>query len=103
MRTAKVLACVGILFLILQGVYLFFARGVWIFWILGGLYFEAIILILSGGVILYALIRPDNPIPFNWKLLGIVGIIVIVFGSLIAGGIIIIAGIFAYFAKDTSE
>ncbi|MFW9879860.1 MAG: hypothetical protein ACFFG0_42850 [Candidatus Thorarchaeota archaeon] len=53
----------------------------------------AIIAIVLAIIVLLSALKPDNPIPFNGILLIILGIVMIIFSSLIGGILVLIAGI----------
>ncbi len=53
----------------------------------------AIIAIILAIIVLLSALKPDKPIPFNAILLIILGIVMIIFSSLIGGILVLIAGI----------
>lgn len=55
-----------------------------------------VIAIILAVIILIAVIRPDNPVPLNWILLVVVGIIMIIFSSLAGGILTLVAGFIGY-------
>ena len=57
----------------------------------GGSIVGPIVAIVLAIIALLIGLRPDDPFPVNWILLLILGILMIIFGSLIAGILLIIA------------
>ncbi|MFX1358150.1 MAG: hypothetical protein ACFFA8_12830 [Promethearchaeota archaeon] len=55
-----------------------------------------IISIILAVIILLAVIKPDNPVPLNWILLVVIGIIMIIFSSLAGGILTLVAGFIGY-------
>jgi hypothetical protein len=55
-----------------------------------------IVAIIIAVVILLSIIRPNNPIPLNWILFVVLGIIMIVYTSLIGGILVLIGGFVGY-------
>lgn len=55
-----------------------------------------VIAIILAVIILLAVIRPDNPVPLNWILLVVIGIIMIIFSSLAGGILTLVAGFIGY-------
>lgn len=55
-----------------------------------------IISIIIAAIILLSIIRPNNPIPLNWILFVVLGIIMIVYTSLIGGILVLIGGFVGY-------
>lgn len=55
-----------------------------------------VIAIILAVIILLAVIRPNNPVPLNWILLVVVGIIMIIFSSLAGGILTLVAGFIGY-------
>ena len=58
-----------------------------------------LISIFLAIIILLAVIRPGNPIPLNWILLVVIGIMLIISGSLAGGILILVAGFVSYTEK----
>lgn len=52
--------------------------------------------IVIAVIILLSIIRPNNPIPLNWILFVVLGIIMIVYTSLIGGILVLIGGFIGY-------
>lgn len=55
-----------------------------------------VIAIILAVIILLAVIRPDNPVPLNWIMLVVIGIIMIIFSSLAGGILTLVAGFIGY-------
>jgi len=55
-----------------------------------------IIAIVLAVIVLFSVIRPGNPIPMNWLLFVILGIIILIYSSLAGGILILIAGFIGY-------
>ena len=55
-----------------------------------------IIAIILAVIVLLSVIRPGNPVPMNWLLFAIIGIIIIIFSSLAGGILVLIAGFIGY-------
>ncbi|MFX0058649.1 MAG: hypothetical protein ACFE85_14595 [Candidatus Hodarchaeota archaeon] len=55
--------------------------------------------IVLAVLVLLAVIRPDNPVPLNWILLVVIGIIMIIFSSLAGGILTLVAGFIGYTEK----
>ena len=90
----KVLGILGAIIGIILGIASLAGGGFGIYWAgLFGRIIRAIILIVLSLIVLLSCVKPSNPFPFNWIFILIMGIIILIFGNLIAGIIIIIAGI----------
>jgi uncharacterized membrane protein len=55
-----------------------------------------IIAIIIAVIILLSIIRPNNPIPLNWILFVVSGIIMIVYTSVIGGILVLVGGFVGY-------
>ncbi len=55
-----------------------------------------IIAFILAIVVLASVISPDKPIPLNWMVFVIIGIIMIVYSSLIGGVLVLLAGFVGY-------
>lgn len=55
-----------------------------------------IVAIAIAVIILLSIIRPNNPIPLNWILFVVLGVIMIVYTSLIGGILVLIGGFVGY-------
>lgn len=87
----KILAIIGGILALLEGILGFFGATFSVFW--GFPIIGPIIAIILGIVVILSVVRPGNPIPFTWVVLLILGILVIIFGSLLGGILVLIAGI----------
>ncbi|MFX0019294.1 MAG: hypothetical protein ACFFB1_01985 [Promethearchaeota archaeon] len=57
---------------------------------------ELVVAIVIAVIILMSIIRPNNPIPLNWILFVVLGIIMIIYTSLIGGILVLIGGFVGY-------
>jgi len=55
-----------------------------------------IVAIVIAVIILLSIIRPNNPIPLNWILFVVLGIIMIIYTSIIGGILVLIGGFVGY-------
>ncbi|MFX1458392.1 MAG: hypothetical protein ACFFBT_02895 [Promethearchaeota archaeon] len=55
-----------------------------------------VVAIVIAVIILMSIIRPNNPIPLNWILFVVLGIIMIIYTSLIGGILVLIGGFVGY-------
>ncbi len=55
-----------------------------------------VIALILAIIVLASVISPDKPIPSNWIIFGIIGIIMIVYSSLIGGVLVLLAGFVGY-------
>ena len=55
-----------------------------------------IVAIILAVVALLAVIKPGNPVPLNWILLVVIGIIMIIYSSLAGGILTLVAGFIGY-------
>lgn len=90
-KIMKILAIIGGILALLEGILGFFGAAFSVFW--GFPIIGPIIAIILGIVVILSVIRSGNPIPFTWIVLLILGILVIIFGSLLGGILVLIAGI----------
>ena len=90
-EVAKVLAILGVVIAIIEAILILIGRSFLSYYPLG--WIGAILSILIAIIVLLSAVRPNDPIPLHWILLIILGILLIVFGSVIGGILILIAGI----------
>ena len=57
---------------------------------------SSIISIILAVIILISVIKPDNPIPLHWLIFVSIGIILIVYSSLVGGILVLIGGFVGY-------
>jgi len=55
-----------------------------------------VIALILAIIVLASVISPDKPIPLNWMIFVIIGIIMIVYSSLIGGVLVLLAGFVGY-------
>ena len=55
-----------------------------------------IVAIVIAVILLLSIIRPNNPIPLNWILFVVLGIIMIIYTSIIGGILVLIGGFVGY-------
>jgi hypothetical protein len=55
-----------------------------------------VIALILAIIVLASVISPDKPIPLNWMIFVIIGIIMIVYSSLIGGILVLLAGFVGY-------
>jgi hypothetical protein len=56
-----------------------------------------IIAIVLSVIVLFSVIRPGNPVPMNWLVFVILGLLILIFNFSLAGGILILlAGFIGY-------
>jgi peptidoglycan/LPS O-acetylase OafA/YrhL len=53
-----------------------------------------------GIIVLYASFRPDDPIPFDWIVLLILGILLVIFTAIIGGILVIVSAIIAILEEN---
>ncbi|MHA1723997.1 MAG: hypothetical protein ACTSYC_04675 [Promethearchaeota archaeon] len=91
--TMKIFAVIGGILVLVESFLSFVGRSFTIFISLGGSIIGPIIGIILGLVVFLACVRPEDPIPFNAVLFLILGILIIIFSSLIGGILVLIAGV----------
>lgn len=89
----KILALIGGILALLESILSLAGASFSVFIGIGGYIVAAIIGIILGLVVILACVKPENPIPFNAVLFLLLGILIIVFSSLIGGILVLIAGI----------
>ena len=52
--------------------------------------------IILAVIVLLSVIRPGDPVPMNWLLFVVIGIVIIIFSSLAGGILILVAGFIGY-------
>ncbi|MFX0142424.1 MAG: hypothetical protein ACFFDN_52775 [Candidatus Hodarchaeota archaeon] len=87
----KLLSLLGGIIAIIEAIFTIAGRSVQRYYYLG--WIAAIIALIFGILVLFSVIKPDNPIPYNWIYLIVFGIVIIACGSLIGGILVLIAGI----------
>ncbi len=55
--------------------------------------------IILAVIVLLSVIRPGDPVPMNWLLFVVIGIVIIIFSSLAGGILILVAGFIGYTEK----
>lgn len=55
--------------------------------------------LVLGVVALLCALRPDDPIPWNWILLVVLGIVMIIFATFIGGALVLVGGILLFLEK----
>jgi hypothetical protein len=58
-----------------------------------------IVAIVMAVLILLSALKPDDPIPFNWVVLLVFSILLIIFGSFAGGIIVLVAAILGLFSE----
>jgi hypothetical protein len=86
----KILTIIGGIVAIIEGIWQFFAPAWVAFWHVP--YLNAIVLLILGILALLTGLK-GKPIPFTWVMLLILGILILIFGSLLGGVLLIIAAI----------
>jgi len=58
-----------------------------------------VISIILAVLVLLSVARPGNPVPMNWLLFVGIGIVIIIFSSLVGGILVLVAGFIGYAEK----
>ncbi len=89
----KILAIIGGILALLESILSLVGRAFTVLIHPAGMIVSAIVGIILGLVVILACVKPENPIPFNAILFLILGILIIIFSSLIGGILVLVAGI----------
>ncbi len=90
---AKILAIIGGLLGFIEAIMVLAGNPFGPSYSVAGNIVGGIIALLIALVVLFAIFKPGDPIPYNGTVLLIMGIIMIVFSSMIGGILVLVAGI----------
>lgn len=91
---------IGGIISIVNGILAFLGYYFGMFWLFGGTIISCIALILLGSFCFYLNAKLKDPMHFNWIFLLVVAILILTFGSLIGGFLVLIAAVIGILIEE---